>query len=389
MKTPTEFDPRLDGAAGRVRMHAARSASNLDDVRDRARRRQRRQVTTIAAGLVAFAVAGGVFVAGRAPDAPAVGGVDTAEPTSSVATTGPTSSGVVGVDQPAPGGALVFDRLPDELADATGYRYVGAGSAELAPSARVQRRYTADVDAPERGPHLSLTVASSTQGNPPVIPPPEVDVQTVSVRGVTGWLYDDPSGDGRTVAFAADGVVFELTGVQVSDEELLRAADHTSLGDGGTDPSGTTAWPAEIDGVIGPAGLPAGVVERAVGVANESGGFTSFTSNSSTHTSVRWADALPPSDGDAMLSLGWVADDPDLLPLYRLGQGTVTDATVRGVPAFIVSRGEQRVTLVWFENGYRYSLGGFALAVDDVLAAADSLRPATDAEWTALTVEPG
>lgn len=293
-------------------------------------------------------------------------------------------TGAQGEAVPAPDGALILDQLPASLAGAEGRTYVGTAEASGPPfpaNTWVQRWYTTTMERPELEPHLKLASTSATQ-DPDEIPPSGVDATPVTVRNVTGWLYDDQAGDGRVVAFIDDDTVFVLTGYRLDDDELLRAADHTILADAG-----------DLGAVIVPGGLPAGLVERAVGILSERG-FTPLTTLPHPQDSIRWfiprADGGPPSDGSPMLWLGWEIEDPALVPLHRLGYDTVTDATVRGLPAFVATTdGSDAVVIVWSENGSTYFLGAWGLDPDTALETANQLRPATDAEWNALATEPG
>jgi hypothetical protein len=110
--------------------------------------------------------------------------------------------------------------------------------------------------------------------------------------------------------------------------------------------------------------------------------------------SVRWfnarPDGLPPQDGEPMLWLDWSVADPEQFSQHRLDYTTVIDTTVRDAPAFIATNDPTEHFAVWWsEGGYTYTLGGFGLDQDTVVEAAEQLRPATDADWAELVVEPG
>lgn len=287
--------------------------------------------------------------------------------------------------EPAPDGASILDQLPRELADAEGYAYVGTaeGSGPPLPATTwVQRWYTSTMDRPELEPRLKLATVSATPESVGEIPPGGVDATRVTVHSGTGWLYDDPASDGRVVAFIDGGTVFVLTGYQLDDDQLLRAADSTILADDG-----------DLGAVIEPGGLPAALVERAAGILSEQG-FTPFETLQHRHASVRWFNPPvgggPPSDGSPMLWLAWGIENPALLPIHRLNYVTVTDTTVHGVPAFITTDdSSDHLSVVWSENGYTYTLGAWGLDPDTLLEAANQLRPATEEEWYALETEPG
>jgi len=285
----------------------------------------------------------------------------------------------------APAGALILDQLPAGLADAKGYTYVGTAVGSGPPfqaTTWVQRWYTTTMDRPEVEPHLKLATAPAIPELTVEIPPSGVDATQVAVSGGNGWLYDDPASDGRVVAFTRDNTMFVLTGYQLNDVQLLSAADHAVLTDDGN-----------LGAVIEPGGLPAGLVERAAGILSE-GGFTPFETLQHPNASVRWfhprADGGPPSDRGPMLWLEWEREDPTLLPIHRLEYASVTDTTVHDVPAFVVTNDvpDYYLGVVWSENGFTYTLGTWGLDPEAVVAAANQLRPATDAEWNALETEP-
>lgn len=290
-----------------------------------------------------------------------------------------------GSADPAPSGAMILEQFPAALANATGHSYVGTAAASEPPfpaGTWIQRWYTTTMDQPELHPRLKLASTSSTRQIPPEIPPAGVEATQVIVRGAAAWLYDDPAGSGRTVAFQDDETVFVLTGYQLSDDELLTAADHTTLADS-----------SSVGAVIDSGALRADLVERAAGTTSEDP-FVPLESLQHPPASVRWYNAQPngalPSDGEPMLWLGWRVEDPDLLPLHRLDYDTVTNATVHGIPAFIATNDTPPYFGVfWSDGGYTYTLGGFGLDPDTVLEAANQLRPATDSDWTAFEAEPG
>lgn len=376
--TRSQIRARLDGQLAAKGTVEPEPDLTINVVRSIGRRRSPRRLMAVAAGVLTLVGIVGVWAGTNRPgeQSPPLAQQATVEPSSE--STLPANSAVS-----APGGAMILDQLPAVLADATGYSDVGTAEAPdglLPENARIQRWYTATMDQPELHPHLKLASTSATQPFPPKDQPGDAD--QVTVRGASGWLYDDPMGSGRTVVFQADETVFVLTGYQLSDDELLTAADNATLADSDS-----------VGAVIEPGALPAGLVERAVGTTSEDP-FVPLESLQHPPASVRWFNSRPAGaplgDGDPMLWLGWRVEDPGLFALNRLEYDDVTDATVHGLPAFIATSNDAPgyLGLFWSEDGYTYSLGGYGLDPDTVLEAANQLRPATDSEWAALEPEP-
>ncbi len=339
--------------------------------------RDPRRLMAVAAGVLTIAGIVGVWAGTNRPDEqpPPLAQQPSAEPSSE--STLP-AEGVVSV----PGGAMILDQFPAVLADATGYSYVGTAEAPdgvLPESVSIQRWYTATMDQPELQPRLKLASTPATQPFPPKDQP--VGADQVTVRGAAGWLYGDATSSGRTVAFQADETLFVLTGYQLSDDELLTAANNTTLAG------------SSVGAVIEPDALPVGLVERAVGTTAEDP-FAPLESLQHPPASVRWynprLDGAPPGDDDPMLWLGWRVENPDLIALERLDYDNITNATVHDLPAFTATNDASTyLGVFWSEDGYTYTLGGFGLDPETVLEAANQLRPATDADWSVLEPEPG
>ena len=344
-------------------------------------RKPRRRL--IAAAAIALMLAGiiGVWAGANRPGAqsPPPAQQPTSEPPSEPTLPADRAGGA----DPAPSGAMVLDQFPAALANATGFAYLGtvAGSQPvLTSSTWIQRWYTATMDRPELQPRLKLASTSMAQQYPPQVPPVGVEAERVTAQGAPAWLYDGPADNGRTIAFRDDQTIFVLTGYQLGDDELIRAADHTMLADGG------------VGAVIESGGLPAGLVERAVGTTSEEP-FVPLDSLQYPTPSVRWYNVRPdgalPRDDEPMLWLGWRIEDPDLFPLHRLDYDKVSDTTVHGNQAFVATNEDpEYLGVVWSESGYTYTLGGWGLAPDTVIDAANQLRPATVAEWAELEAEP-
>ncbi len=380
--TRSKLRSRVSGAADTGVAVASGPDPARSSVPGPARDRRTRGLLVVAASVLTLAGVVGVWASANRP------GEQTHTPPEQP-TSAPSSESTAPIervdgDTGVPGGAVILDEFPDALTEATGYSYVGTAEASQ-PAGPVepwiQRWYTATMDQPELHPRLQLASTSATQQFAPAVPPADVEPTQVTVGGETAWLYDDPSGSGRAVAFRDDDTLFVVTGYQLSDDDLLTAAEHTVLADNDS-----------VGAVIDPAALPEGLVERAVGTVSEER-FTPLESLQSAPASIRWYNARPdgalPSDGEPMLWLGWRREDPGLLPLHRLDYDNVTDTTVRGVPAFIASNDTPGyLAILWSEGGYRYTLGGFGLNQRTVLEAANQMQPATAEDWAALKPEP-
>ncbi len=72
-------------------------------------------------------------------------------------------------------------------------------------------------------------------------------------------------------------------------------------------------------------------------------------------------------------------------PPLRLGFESVTDITVRGVPAFIRTLDDQPDYrgVVWHENGITFQVGSQRLSESELLDLVEQMRPATQSEWVA------
>jgi hypothetical protein len=271
----------------------------------------------------------------------------------------------------APGGMMLFDPLPDGLANAVLTAEPGPDPVTVPAGPErdwVRRWYTSKMDQPELHPHLEVASVSTTQQ----IDPPAVDDATaVTVQGVEGWLYNDPFGSGRSVVFHDGQTMFVLTGYQLSDDELLVAAENTGL-------AGTGSFGAVVDS----AALPAGLIERAVGTAFESH-FLPLESQQHPSPLMHWDAA------EISVWLQTITEDPTLVPLHRLGYDTVTDTTARDQPAFVTTIASQPtyVGVTWTENGITYLLSSLGLGRDTIIEYANVLRPATSSEWSNLVAE--
>lgn len=322
---------------------------------DEAPNQRHRAIMVAAAAAVAVLTVGGLVVVRRDSTPPV-------SPPTATTAPAPTTPPVV----TAQGGVMVLDQLPAVLANAEISALAGVdpvAERRISTGRWVSRWYTATMDRPELSARVQVSAASSAADLPPID-----DVTGVTVRGVDGQLYNDPFTGGRTVAFVTDGTTFRLTGHLLTDDQLLLAAEHTHVGGDG------------LGAVIQEPGLPAGVVDRAVGTVFEAS-FIPLESQQHPSPTIRW------DDGEAMLWIQTLTEDPEQLPIHRLGPfGTVTDATVHDQPAFVTTLTIQPEYLgvTWSERGITYLLGSNGLDETTVLDTANRLRLATEAEWNEL-----
>lgn len=331
------------------------------------------------------AVGGGVLMNGLAPAAapPA--------PTPAPVTAAPASPPTILPPALAPDGLMTFGRLPDELATATVELTDLNDQYPEGYEPQVTRWYTATMDAPETAPNLK--VISNPGGGP--FPPWSLDDSApVTVQGLEAYLFDPPFVTGRrSVSVRLSDVIYEVSAAHLTEDELLLAAEHLRPADDG------------VGGVIDPRGLTNGLVERGGGPAVE---------DPAPH--VIWTRYDDTFTDDLSLSLVVTTGPQELLALDRLQQpADITDAVVRGQPAIVLrmteadrlagmsggtspnlednptypeyvpggARGDL-TTVVWWENGHTYRLAGVGVDRDTVIAWANELQPATQAEADAM-----
>jgi len=82
--------------------------------------------------------------------------------------------------------------------------------------------------------------------------------------------------------------------------------------------------------------------------------------------------------------LGSVAADPDVLPFAQFMFGEGRSITVHGQPGWIIDSRTLGNVVVWYEGGRLVAAVG-TLPVDQMIALAESVRPATEQEWAAAT----
>ena len=237
----------------------------------------------------------------------------------------------------------------------------------------VQRIYATPGSTPETGPALLLTSMSAADGAPGVFGVTDTRVPNripTDVQGTAGQLTQ-PDGGGQSLTFGpVDGYNYLLTGYHVSEDQLVAAANTVHVS------------PDGHGSVIDQTALPAGVTERGTGFVSE---IWFISTLAATHPipEAHW------TDGSGEL---WYRsfEDPGMAPLGRFGFDTVTDTTINGQPGYVatVTPAHQQGTvasMMWSDGTRTFLLASNKIGAAQLQILAAALRPATDAEWAAMT----
>jgi hypothetical protein len=314
-----------------------------------------------AAAVVVVGVAGIVVVANR-PDTN--GASDTPEsPSSSIVPNTASASEPSALAEPGPAGSMVLPQTTGmsvsfaeegSLVGDSSMRWYATGQAQP-ETGRYLRLFSYQNGVPA-GESLGCDVAVSvTRGGVPV----PSDVDCYEARDAS-----DPFG---RVALDRSPYSIIIEG-NVTDDELLTAALHVvpSVNGAGFE--------------ISEAGLPTGVTRTGTGWNVSDFAATGVDAADDSIIQVNWADVTG-------RSIFYVAttDDAAFTSNLRLGFESVTDITVRGVPAFIRTLDDQPDYrgVVWHENGITFQVGSQRLSESELLNLVEQLRPATQSEWVA------
>ncbi len=277
----------------------------------------------------------------------------------------------VAVDVPTIGtaGHMTLDAPPP------GWRFgLASDSIDTSGSDRVvQRIYATAGPAPETGPALLLTSMPASVGAPGVFGSWDANPTGrifADVQGTAGQLTQSDGG-GQNVTFGPlNGYNYLLTGYHVSRDELVAAANTVHVS------------PEGHGSVIDETALPAGVTERGTGFVSE---IWFISTLAATHPipEAHW------TDGSGEL---WYRsfEDPAMSPLGRFGFDTITDTTVNGQPGYVatVAPAHQQGTVasvMWSDGTRTFLLASNKIGAAQLQTLAAALRPATDAEWSAMT----
>lgn len=336
-----------------VALPAANSATD-----QRWSRRGFRQRTRVLMSVAAAAalLGGMVTLVARNPGAPVTDRV----PKSTVMPMGPT-------------GALTLDPVPEgwTLTLATNRRRLNESGGF------VDAIYASDSPRPELEPAIIATMVHQETGSPAI---PETGTRSTTVQGRPATLMARLPG-AREVAFQRDGYWFTLTSYRMSETELLAAAERTTRS---VDGKG-----ARID----PAGLPAGLALRSVGF-DGGVGHVPFNAADLPAPSAAWHPVGAARDDTSGPWFAYHASmaDPALLPLGRIGGTSIDEVSVGGAAGYLVDNvGSPGVLkLRWVRDGVTYSAFAAGLDPTRMIELAESLRPATGAEWASMlaVVEP-
>ncbi len=270
------------------------------------------------------------------------------------------------LSEPGPGplGAMV-------LPAATGMEVEFAQEGSLANGA-LFRWYATDQARPETGPYLRLF---SYQNDVPAGQSLGCALAADETRNVVlgdGTLAcfevrgaSDPSG---RIALDRSPYSIIVEG-NVSDDELLNAAEHVVQSAGG------------IGFEISDDGLPAGAALTGTGRGVSDFATTGLPTPNHSMVQVTWVD----SAGRSIFYVATTDDTTSTLNL-RLGFESVTDITVRGLPGFIRTlEGQPSYRgVVWRENDVTYQVGSQQLTESQLLDLVEQMRPATQSEWASV-----
>jgi hypothetical protein len=330
-----DLDTRARAAAAGLH----RAADDLEPPEWEPPSNRRRTGARLAVAAVAVAGIVAVVVVGRA--------VVTDDPRQ------PVASGSGGVP------ALIPDALPDGLA-AAGAVDLPRPEEELGPE-----RMTVRLFGDATGGALSVTVFHSEAAEPADFG------ESTTVRGKPAWVSEDDAGQTALMWQEAPGILALVTSGSLDLAAMSSVAEGLTFG---TDPAGgdvtVTVLPpgfapmgalhdAALTGAILPSALP-------VTTGGHLAGFRDAT-------------------GNRALVVGTITPEPDEVPVLRWMLGAdAGEITVRGHQALRTTQAGGIDAVIWEESPGLYAVVGGTVGADAVLAAAESLRPATEQEWAAI-----
>lgn len=214
---------------------------------------------------------------------------------------------------------------------------------------------------------------------PSDVPTPSADPRSraVDVDGRSMTLTNDAENSIAIQATTIDGVPFAIGSLNVPEPELVElAADVMWTGDRYSFATGDA---------------PPGWLDAGSTLARMS--FIGGVSGSSTpHGGARvtYGDATP--DGDAVALTTWAgsAPDPAVEARYSIDGEQQQSIGLRGeATTAYTGDGEFFSFVVWWDGGQWVALSSPSRTVDDLIALASSVRPATPAEAEAITAMAG
>lgn len=322
--------------------------------------RRRPVVAVLGAAAASMLLVGGLVVAANRSEPPGPAAPITTQPVEP-AEPSPAAPGVVDPTDMLdnPGGALTFDSPP------TGFTLTHAQADRFADDEwEIRTRfYTADPERPDTAATFAVTTMPADAFSTDI----PSDATVVTVGTIEASLYDDPHTGHRTLTYQSGDQLYTITGYQVTDDEIITVALHTGPAGPGYDDFGA---------VVDPDGLPAGVEEVHTGGSWFEQWFISQNTLTYPIAMVHWE-----SDTASLWTIS-LFQNPRWFPLTLIGWDTITDTTVRGEPAFIVTTASDPEFLgVHWIGGNTHMVGSRGLDESELIELVEQLRPATDTEW--------
>lgn len=259
-------------------------------------------------------------------------------------------------------GRLILDPVPDGMILVNARSGTSVGSLSGQPITRV---YATDHLAPETSAAIAVTT-----GWPFDVPD---GAEPVDINGVEGHVERVSPVAERLVFTGAQGLNVAVEGYHLSRQELVTAAAAVEISSCETAELG-------VCGAIATQALPPSVTELAVGT----GGFRIFqplTAEQGTMTGASWRN----STDDQAISYESHPVSAINIPANRLGYETFTDTEINGRPAFVRRSDAGVVSILIWDDRRAIFLRGSGLTAEELIAAASTLRPASDEEWQAMT----
>lgn len=227
----------------------------------------------------------------------------------------------------------------------------------------VTRFYAVDHAAPESAPVIVVTY--DVWGSSTISPHP--GAEPIEVNGMSGEVWQFSPDAEQLVFGPLDGHPVFVDGYNVSREQLLQAAAAVQIS-------------ADKQATIPAEALPPGATELAAGLTGKSPLLSPIEYSEGVTTFVNWSDDV----NDRTMVMETAAETPGLIGASRLGYQSVSDIEVGGRHGFLATSPEGEAILL--SDGDRVVfISSHGLSADELIAVAESLRPATPDEWEDMT----